>query len=846
MFELNGNLDGNKLEIEGLNGGRNCRTNLKAIGKPIRRIVVLIAAISSCAGSFANATELPPYKNPALPIDARVTDLIGRMTLDEKIMQLQTRWFEMAKLQDEKGNFKPENAQALLGLGMGEIARPGQYDNNYAPNKTPLQTAEYTNAIQQWLKNNTRLGIPAIFHDEALHGLSGLYATSFPQAIGLASSWQPQLLEQIYTQVAKETRCRGSQRVLAPVLDVARDPRWGRIEETLGEDPYLAASMGLAAVTGFQGQPGTTVDSNHVITTLKHLAGHGEPSGGLNTAPAMIGERILREVFLYPFEAVVKTAQPGSVMASYNEIDGVPSHANRKLLRTILRDEWGFKGVVVSDYVAIPELATRHHLAEDNYGAAVLAFNAGVDIETPSIGAYSELKRAVDEGKVTTETINAAVARVLTQKFALGLFESPFVDVKKADACVGNAAGKALAQTAAEQSIVLLKNDNNLLPLNKNSLQSIAVIGPHVEETLLGGYSDVPRKTVSILQGLKEYVGSKVVINTAPGVKLSLNDWQPGSDSITANTLSKERWNRDAVALADPEKNKVLIKEAVATAAKSDVIILVIGDNESTSREAWSETHLGDRTDVTLFGQQQELVDALRETGKPMVVVLNNGRPLAIEKIQNTVPAIVEAWYLGQEAGVALARVLFGDVNPGGKLPVSVPRNVGQLPVYYNHKPTAKRGYAFSETSPLYPFGFGLSYSQFSYSDLSIDKSTVTPGESIKAKIKITNTSSIAGDEVVQLYIHDEVASLTRPVKELKGFKRIHLKSKQSRWLEFTIPVAMMGFYSEQMQYQIEPGKIQIQFGSSSADIRQQQTIDIKADGTTKVAKQFFSAVREL
>jgi beta-glucosidase len=802
-------------------------------------------ALTFMCAAMQLAAEQLPYQNPVLPVDQRVADLVARMTLDEKIAQLQTRWWEMAEFLDEKGNFLPENAKKIMAQGIGELARPGQNKNNYAPNKTPQKSAEFTNAIQRWLKDNTRLGIPAIFHEEALHGHSGLYSTSFPQAIALASTWQPTLFEQIYTHVAKEVRCRGSQRVLAPVLDVARDPRWGRIEETLGEDPYLVASLGVAAVKGFQGA-GPNPDAQHVITTLKHLAGHGEPSGGLNTAPAMIGERLLREVFLFPFEAVIKNAHPGSVMASYNEIDGVPSHGNHQLLQTILRKEWGFNGIVVSDYYAIPELATRHHLAADKYGAAIAAFNAGVTIETPLGDAYPQLKRAVEEGKISVAKIDQAVAGVLKQKFVLGLFENPFVDAKKAEACVGNQSARTVALTAAEQSIVLLKNDRNLLPLNKKSLHSIAVIGPHVQETLLGGYSDVPRQTTSILQGIKNYLGPKIAVKTALGVKITDDNWKPGSDSIAANTFSKERWNTDVITPSDPAKNRTLIKEAVDLAAQSDVTVVVVGDNEGTSREAWGEEHLGDRTDVTLFGQQQELVDALLAVGKPLVVVLNNGRPLAIEKINSTAPAIIEAWYLGQETGTALARVLFGEVNPGGKLPVSIPRNVGQLPVYYNYKPTAKRGYAFAQTSPLYSFGYGLSYTQFSYSDLTIERAQLGVNDTLNAKIKITNTGAVDGDEVVQLYINDEVASLTRPVKELKAFKRIHLKAKQSRWLEFSVPVALMGFYNEQMIYQVEPGKISIQVGSSSADIRQQQAVDIQGEAPVAVTKQFFSTVREL
>lgn len=791
---------------------------------------VLSLSLSLLIGAAAQAEAPLPYKDPKQPTEARVQDLLSRMTLDEKVAQLETLWEKRKQLENDKTEFTPEHAKALLGNGIGEIARPAEGKASAtSPNKTPLQTAVYTNAIQKWVKENTRLGIPVIFHEEALHGHAGRNSTSFPQAIGLASTWNPELLQETYSVIAQEVRAHGAQQALAPILDVARDPRWGRIEETMGEDPYLIAAMGVSAVKGFQGSE-NGVAKDHVVATLKHLAGHGEPTGGLNIAPTPVGEHGLREIFLFPFEAVVKNSHPRSVMASYNEIDGVPSHANTKLLNGILRGEWGFDGMIVSDYFAITEFITRHKIADNTKDAALIAFKAGVDVETPDADAYQNLKALVEEGKITQQQIDVAVARVLREKFNLGLFENPYVQTKGVDEFVGNDKHRALSQRAAEQTVVLLKNDNKLLPLDAKKLKSIAVIGPHVHETLLGGYSDVPKKTVSILQGVKDYLGGKVQVNYARGVKITEDDWAPGADTVAANSLSKERWNKDGVTLAKPEENKKLIADAVATAQKSDMAVVVVGDNEATSREAWADNHLGDRADLNLVGQQQDLVDAVLATGKPTVVILNNGRPLSITKISQTAPAIIEAWYLGQETGSAVARVLFGDVNPGGKLPVSFARSVGHLPVYYNHKPSAKRGYEFDETSALYPFGFGLSYTQFTYSDFKLDKADAKAGDIINVSVKITNSGDRAGDEVVQLYTHDLVASRTRPVKELKGFKRLSLKAGESTRVNFALSANQLGFYDTDMKYVLEPGVFDVMLGSSSQDIRGQGKLNITGD----------------
>lgn len=791
---------------------------------------VIASALMLAIPAGAMAAE-PLYKNPDKPIDARVKDLLKRMTLEEKVAQLQTVWAARQKLETDSGEFTAEHAKEILGMGIGQVARPSENKATLTPNKTPAQTLAFTNAVQKYLVENTRLGIPAIFHEEALHGHSGRNATSFPQAIGLASTWDPALIEQVYTIAAQEMRAIGTHQALAPVLDVARDPRWGRIEETLGEDPYLAAELGVAAVKGFQGT-GTGVAPDRVIATLKHLAGHGEPTGGLNTAPAPIGERALREIFLPPFEAAVKLAGARSVMASYNEIDGIPSHSNVDLLQNILRGEWNFNGVVVSDYFAIAELISRHNLAQDKSEAALMAMAAGVDVETPDGDAYKTLLQLVKDKRLSEKQIDRAVTRVLHEKFMLGLFDQPYTTTANVDDFVGNPRHVAAAQLAAEKAMILLKNEKNILPLDKSALKSVALIGPHVDETLIGGYSDVPRKTVSILQGLQAYLGDEVAVHHEKGTLLTIEKWASHADSAAANSRSKQRWHTDEVILATPADTKGMIEKAVAAAQKSDVAIVVVGDNEATSREAWSDTHLGDRTSLELLGEQQALVEAVLATGKPTVVVLIGGRPLAISKLAQTAPAILQGWYLGQETGHALARVLFGEVNPGGKLPVSVARSAGHLPAYYNHKPSAKRGYTFDKTDALFPFGYGLSYTQFSYSDLRWNKTQLKAGEQVEIGVTVTNTGARAGDEVVQLYIHDPVASVTQPVKVLRGFKRVSLQPKQAARVTFSLSANQLAFYDRSMKYSLEPGKIELLVGASSADIRLKGEVEVVGKST--------------
>jgi beta-glucosidase len=755
----------------------------------------------------------PDYRNPALPTARRVDDLLARMTLEEKVAQMMCLWNAKKQITDDKGRFDPAKAPEWFRVGIGRIERPSDGHGARAE-------AEFTNAIQKWVKENTRLGIPVLFHEEALHGLMAPEATSFPQAIALASTWNPDLVERAFAVVAQEVRARGAQQVLAPVVDIARDPRWGRFEETFGEDPYLVSRMGLAAVRGFQGG-GKTIPAGRVIATLKHMTGHGQPESGTNVGPAPFGERTLREFFFPPFEVAVKQGHARSLMPSYNEVDGIPSHTNQWMLRDVLRKEWGFDGTIVSDWQAVRQLAGRHHVAADDADAARQALAATVDVELPDVETYHTLVAQVKQGKVAEAAINDAVRRLLRDKFELGLFEDPFVDPARADEISGSEASRPLALEAARQAIVLLQNRGGLLPLNADKARRVAVIGPHAAEVMLGGYAGVPRHSVSILEGIRKRLGSGATVTHAEGVRITedsafTKDPQP----LVGGTRSRVRSSADRVVLADPTANRRRIAEAVALAKESDVAVVVVGDNEQTAREAYAENHLGDRAELRLVGQQEELVRAVLDTGKPTVLVLINGRPPAIPELAERAPAILEAWYPGQEGGTAVAEVLFGDVNPSGKLPVSFPRSMGQLPLFYNHKPTALRGYLFDSTRPLFPFGHGLSYTTFSYSAPTISPARIAPDGRATASVEVTNTGNRAGDEVVQLYIRAEVSRATRPVMELKGFRRVTLAPGERRTVTFDLGPELLSYHGPDMKRVVEPGRFQVMAGGSSDAVK--------------------------
>ena len=750
-------------------------------------------------------TKTAPYKNAALPAERRVKDLLSRMTLEEKAAQMMCVWQKKAEtLVDADGNFDAGKAKSAFrhGRGIGQVGRP----SDAAKGLNARRTAELANAIQKFFMETSRLGIPVVFHEECLHGHAAIDATSFSQPIGLGATFDPGLVERLFAMTALEARVRGTHQALTPVVDVAREPRWGRVEETYGEDPFLVSRMGIAAVRGFQGDA-TFRDKTRVMATLKHFAAHGQPESGTNCAPVNVSERLLRETFLYTFKEAIQKAGAISVMASYNEIDGVPSHANRWLLRDVLRKEWGFEGFVVSDYFAIAELNYRtevrgHSVAKDKKDACALAVNAGVNIELPDPDCYLHLVELVKKGILRERQLDELVAPMLLWKFRMGLFEDPFVDPEEAERVVGAPEHREVALEAACETITLLKNDAAVAPLDPANLKTIAVIGPNAHKPLWGGYSSVPKHNVTVLEGIQAKVGDRVKVLYSEGCKIT----QPGS------------WYEDPVLPSDPEEDRRQISEAVKIARKADVIVLALGGNELTSREAWSFSHLGDRPSLDLIGRQEDLIRALAGTGKPIVAFLFNGRPLAIQPLIEQAAAIFECWYLGQETGRAVADVLFGDFNPGGKLPITIPRSAGHLPAFYNYKPTARRGYLFDDVAPLYPFGYGLSYTTFKIANVRLAKKSLRSGGSTRVLADLANTGSRAGSEVVQMYIRDRVSSVTRPVKELKGFRRVWLDAGQRTTVEFEITPEQLGFWNVEMEYVVEPGEFEIMIGNSSRD----------------------------
>jgi beta-glucosidase len=781
-----------------------------------RRFGASLAVLASAAAApVARAAEPRPlYKDPKAPIPARVDDLLGRMTLEEKCAQLVGVWGKKDQIQTPEGEFSPQRATAAYPNGLGQISRPSDRRGVMAGpnagaaagvvNRSPKETALYINAAQRWAVEQTRLGIPMLMHDEALHGYVARESTMFPQAIAIASTWDPALAERIFAVAAREMRLRGSNIALAPVVDVARDPRWGRIEETYGEDPHLVSEMGLAAIRGFQGRT-LPLAKDKVFVTLKHMTGHGQPESGTNVGPAEISERTLRENFFPPFERAVKEGNARSVMPSYNEIDGVPSHANHWLLTEVLRQEWGFSGVTMSDYFAIRELVTRHKMVATGEDAAVTAMRAGVDIELPDGDCYTRLPELVRAGRIPQEAIDGAVRRVLTLKFEGGLFENPYGDVKNADRLTAAPDAVALAREAAGRAMVLLKNDKGLLPLDAGKIGRLAVLGTHAKDTPIGGYSEVPRQVVSVLEALQAEAKGRFQVDYAEAVRI---------------TEGGHLWAQDKVTLTPPEVNARLIAEAVETARRADIVLMVLGDNEQTSREAWADDHLGDRSSLELIGQQNDLARAIFALGKPTIVLLLNGRPLSVNLLAEQATALIEGWYLGQETGHAVADVLFGRVNPGGKLPVSIARDVGQLPIFYNRKPSARRGYLFGDTTPLYPFGYGLSYTTFEIGPPRPAKPTIGANETLKVEVDVRNTGPRAGDEVVQLYLRDEAASVTRPLLELKRFQRVTLQPGEARTLAFELTPADLAIWNIDMKRVVEPGKFTVMAGPNSAQLK--------------------------
>lgn len=744
-------------------------------------------------------------------------ELLARMTLEEKVAQLcavhANRLLEGKKFSEGK-------ARALLGNGIGQITR--LFGN---PDLEPEEAVVLGNEIQRFLKEKTRLGIPAMVHEECLSGLLSRRATVFPQAIGMASTFDPGLVQRVTASVREKMRALGAHQGLAPVLDIPRDPRWGRTEETFGEDPYLVSRMGVAYIQGLQGED----LRRGVVATAKHFTAYGISEGGRNLAPAKVGERELREVFLFPFEVAVREAGVRSVMNAYHEIDGVPCAASSFLLTKILREEWGFQGIVVSDYEAVRMLMSFHRVARDEKEAAILALQAGIDIELPDADCFPHLVAAVREGLVSEEVLNEAVWRVLALKCELGLFDGvPFANPESV-ALLDTSKDRELTREVARASMVLLKNDG-VLPLRKDC-KTIAVVGPNAHNpiNLHGDYSytthvpsilawkgkearwELAVPTVTVLEGIQAKVAPTTRVLYAKGC--------------------------DLVASSEEE-----VREALKVAKDAEVIVAVLGERSGLFQQSLSGEG-SDRTDLALPRVQRDFLRALHALGKPVVLVLVNGRPLELSWECEHIPAILEAWYPGEEGGNAVADVLFGDYNPSGRLPVSFPKESGQVPVYYNRKPTSFNKYLSVDAQPLFPFGHGLSYTTFAYSNLRIEPEKVHSLERVTVQCTVENTGDREGEEVVQLYIRDQVASIVRPERELKGFVKVRLAPKERKTITFVLFPEQLAFFDRYMRFIVEPGIFEVMVGSSSRDVRLSGTFEVLEERILTKYRSFKSEV---
>ena len=779
-------------------------------------IVILYFFIITPYYSQKNNGQMLPYKNKNLAVDIRVSDLLGRMTLEEKISQM--NMLSLNKLKIDDNNFVSlESLDSLFnGKSIGCLESPFIGVD---------QISKLSEAADNYFRNNTRLGIPAIQIAECLHGQLAFGATIFPQAIAQGSTWNPELIQKMGEVIAEEASYSGVDQALSPLFDLARDPRYGRVEECFGEDPFHVAEMGKAFVIGMQGDPSITqeyIPENKLMCTAKHFVAYSTPIAGINLAPNNPGSRDLRSLHLYPFKKAIEEANIYSVMPAYNEVNGIPMHANEYLMRDILRKELNFKGYVFSDYEGIAMLNYFHKTTHDKSETAISAINAGIDLEAPQSFAYSELANLVEAGKIHIALIDEAVYNILKTKFKAGLFDRPYSAPNKVSSLIHTKKSVNLALEIAEESTILLKNENNLLPLYISKLKSIAVIGPNADQVQYGDYSCTKdnKSGVTILRGIQNYVKNRIAVNYAKGCEITNLD----NSNIPA---------------------------AVEAAEKSDVVVLVIGGTSMTlSGIGWGEEILGDfatcgegfdRASLNPPGVQEELIKELSKTEKPIIMILVHGRAYSIEWEKEHIPAIVEAWYPGEQGGNAIARILFGEVNPSGKLSVSVPRSAGHTPTFYDIKPSGRgfyykrgskekpgRDYVFSSPDPLFPFGHGLSYTQFEYSDLKIEQNDFADRDTINISVKIKNSGERNGKEVVQVYINDKVSSVTTPIKVLKEFKKVEISASESITVKFNIPISELGLWDKNMNYIIEPGEFEIMVGSSSDDIRLRETIVIK------------------
>lgn len=740
----------------------------------------------------------PLYKDPLQSVEVRVKDLLSRMTLQEKLAQMQDLSASEIMVSDAIDPVKMD--QKLKGKSFGVFEGMGL---------TVAQYAKVINTLQEYMVKKTRLGIPVLTSSEALHGCVHGGATVYPQAIALGSTFNPALVNQMTQTITKELKAQGITQVLSPDLDLARELRWGRVEETYGEDPYLTSRMGVAFTKGFT--------ENNIICTPKHFAAHGTPRGGLNLASVAGGERELRSIYLKPFEAVIKEAQPLSIMNAYSSYDGVPMAASHQVLTDILRKELGFRGYVYSDWGAVEMLYSFQRTAKGPAEAALQAVKAGLDLEVWS-DCFEKLDSLVKAGTLPVRYIDTAVSRILSAKFAIGLFEHPYPNLKGLTSDIHTPQSVQLALDIARESIVLLKNEDHLLPL-KGSIRSIAVIGPNADHVQFGDYSwtNDNRHGITPLQGIQALAGNKIQINHAKGC----DTWSQNREGFSA---------------------------AVAAASKSDVAVVFVGSSSASPGYPHPDATSGegyDLSDLKLPGVQEDLVKAIKQTGKPVVVVLVSGKPFAIPWIKENIPAIVGQWYPGEQGGTAIAEVLFGPanggINPSGKLNVSFPQSVGHLPVFYNYYPSDngyynKRGslnspgkdYVFSSPDPLWAFGTGLSYTSFEYQEMELSKTSFSAGETCHIKLRVKNTGAMDGKEVVQLYVRDKVSSVATPVKELKRFEKVFIKKGATATVQFDLPMKELALYNADMKRVVEAGEFELQAGTASDQIKLVKTIEVK------------------
>ncbi len=767
-------------------------------------------------------------KNGSNDIHRKIDDLLGRMTIEEKLAQLQGVW--MYELQT-KGVLDETRVAARLKHGIGQITRVGG-----ASTYPPREAAGIYNRLQRFLKENTRLGIPAIDHEECCVGAMIPGASIFPQIIGLASTFEPELARRMTTAIRSQMLAIGARQGLAPVLDVARDPRWGRVEETFGEDPTLVSQFGVAYIRGLQGDD----LRQGVMATGKHFVGHAFSQGGLNCGPVHIGWRDLWDVYLGPFQAAIRDAGLATMMNAYPEVDGEVVAASKRFLTDLLRDTLGFDGPVVSDYEAIIMIHSYHNLAATPKEAAVKALTAGIDVELPTVACYGEdLADAVKSGELKIETVDLAVRRHLQKKYELGLFDAPYVDEARVLEVFDTPANRQLAYEIACKSLVLLKNDG-LLPLKPTGLK-LAVIGPNADSSrsLMGDYSYAA--VSELLKALPDENSSFGAL-TEEGLQALTVKVPTFLDELKARVGSSDlRYEMGCEINTEDESG---FDKAVAAAKTADVVLLVVGGRSGLS---WDCTtgEFRDTTDLGLPGVQEKLVKTILAAGKPVVLVLINGRPASIPELVEPVNAILETWVPGEEGARAIVDALFGEVNPGGKLPISVPRSAGQVPVFYNHKPSGMHSniygdYMNEKVTPLFPFGHGLSYTEFEYGNLVIKDKQVNARGIVNISLTVKNIGKCPGDEVVQFYIRDEYASMPRPIKELKGFTRLSLQPGGSKQVIFHLPANQLAFYDTDLKLVLEPGTFKVMIGSSSNDIRLEGEFEVSGKNNTVIKDRVF------